>query len=79
MTTPATLAAILRAYHGVKLSRNELKVLRAKLRRAGVTNLNHARHNSPYTVNPSLDSQTDYRAEDGTIVAQVAALTRKIA
>lgn len=76
MNTTATLADILRAYHGTNLSRNELKVLRAKLRRAGVTNLNNARRNSAYTVNPSLDVQTDYRAEEGTIVAQVCAMAK---
>jgi len=76
MNTTATLADIIRAYHGANLSRNELKVLRAKLRRAGVTNLNHARRNSPYTVNPSIDARTDKRAVEGTIVAQVAATVK---
>lgn len=79
MNTTATLASILRAYHSANLSRNELKVLRAKLRRAGVTNLNGARHNTAYTVNPTIDAATDYRAEIGTIVAQVAAMTKKVA
>ena len=71
MSTNATLADILRAYHG-NLSRKQLKVMRAKLRRAGVTNLNNATRNAPYHVNPSLDRRTDVRAEPGTIVAQVA-------
>lgn len=79
MNTTATLADIIRAFHGTNLSRNELKVLRAKLRRAGVTNLNHARHNTAYTVNPSIDAATDFRAEIGTIVAQVAATVKKVA
>lgn len=72
MNTTATLADILRAYHSATLTRNQLKVLRAKLRRAGVTNLNGARHNTAYTVNPSIDVATDYRAEIGTVVAQIA-------
>lgn len=73
MNTTACLADIIRAYHGTKISRKEMKVLRAKLRRAGVTNLNKDAR-GPYTVNPSLDLVTDVRAADGTIVAQVAAL-----
>lgn len=69
----STLADLLRQYATSNLSRKQLKVLRAKLRRAGVTNLNNARRNSPYTINPAIDAQTDWRAADGTIVAQVAA------
>lgn len=76
MNTNATLADILRAYHSAHLTRNELKVLRARLRRMGVTNLNHARRNSPYHVNPSVDKRTDVRAAEGTVVAQVAAMVR---
>lgn len=73
-----TLADILRAYHGATLSRNELKVLRAKLRRAGVTNLNNARRNAPYHVDETVDVRTDTRAEEGTIVAQVAWMAKAV-
>lgn len=80
MTTPLhetmTLATLVRAYHG-NLSRNQLKVARARLRRAGVTNLNRARRNSPYHVCPTLDARVDARAEDGTLVAQVASQVRR--
>lgn len=72
-----TLANIVRAYHG-NLSRNQLKVARARLRRAGVTNLNKARRNTPYHVAPAADLQTDERADDGTVVAQVAATVRRM-
>ena len=72
-----TLADTLRAYHG-KLSRKELKVLRAKLRRAGVTNLNNAKRNAPYALNPSTDKRLDRRAASGTIVAQVAAMSKAV-
>lgn len=69
--TTMTLADILRAQHG-NLSRNQLKVARARMRRHGVTNLNNARRNPPYHVNPTIDRRTDRRAEIGTVVAQVA-------
>lgn len=69
--TTMTLANLVRAYHGA-LTRNQLKVARARLRRAGVTNLNRARRNAPYHVNPTADVRTDRRAESGTLVAQVA-------
>lgn len=71
-----TLADIVRAYHG-SLTRNQLKVARARLRRHGVTNLNNARRNTRYHVAPALDAQTDSRADDGTVVAQVAAMVRR--
>ena len=74
-----TLANLVRAYHGADLTRNQLKVARARLRRAGVTNLNRARRNAPYSVCPTVDLHTDPRAEEGTVVAQVAALSRRLA
>ena len=70
MTT--TLANIIRSYNTTDMTRNQLKVARARLRRAGVTNLNKD-IKGPYTVNPSSDNVTDARADIGTIVAQVAA------
>lgn len=76
LTETMTLANLVRAYHGA-LSRNQLKVARARLRRAGVTNLNNARRNSPYHVAPALDAQVDPRADDGTIVAQVVSTVRR--
>ena len=55
------------------ITRNQLKVARARLRRAGVTNLRND-IKGPYTINPVSDAITDARADMGTIVAQVAAL-----
>lgn len=72
MTT--TLANIIRSYNQTgNMTRNQLKVARARLRRAGVTNL-RADIKGPYTINPVSDAITDARADMGTIVAQVAAL-----
>lgn len=71
------LAQIIRAYHGA-LTRKQLKVARARLRRAGVTRL-HKDVKGPYTVNATRDIVTDTRADEGTVVAQVAAMTRKTA
>lgn len=71
-----SLADLVRAYHG-SLSRNQLKVARARLRRAGVTNLNRARRNTRYYVAPVADARVDVRADDGTVVAQVAAMARR--
>jgi len=71
-----TLADLVRAYHGA-LTRNQLKVARARLRRHGVTNLNNARRNTAYHIAPAHDIQTDVRAEDGTVVAQVASMVRR--
>jgi hypothetical protein len=73
-----TLANLIRSIHG-NLSRKELKVLRAKLRRAGVTNLNHARRNAPYAVDASTVEKSDARAEGGAIVVQVVAMVRDAA
>lgn len=70
MTT--TLANIIRSYNQSDMTRNQLKVARARLRRAGVTNLRKDIV-GPYTVNPVSDNVTDARADMGTIVAQVAA------
>lgn len=73
MTT--TLADIIRSYNTTAdMTRNQLKVARARLRRAGVTNLNKD-IKGPYTVNPASDCVTDARADLGTIVAQVIADT----
>lgn len=72
-----SLANLVRAYHGANLTRNQLKVARARLRRAGVTNLNRARRNTRYHVAPTLDVQTDARADEGTVVAQVVAMVRR--
>lgn len=55
------------------LTRKELKVVRAKMRRAGVAGLSKTVR-GPYTVNTSADVASDARAEQGTIVAQVAAM-----
>lgn len=73
MTT--TLADIIRSYNTTAdMTRNQLKVARARLRRAGVTNLNKD-IKGPYTINPVADTVTDARADLGTIVAQVIADT----
>lgn len=66
-----TLADIIRAVHG-NLSRQELKVQRAKLRRRGVTNLNRARRNAPYHVDPVSVERTDHRADAGVVVISAA-------
>lgn len=70
--TTQSLADIIRSYRGASMTRNQLKVARARLRAAGVTNLGTGR--GRYTVNPTSDLQTDRRAEIGTVVAQVAAM-----
>lgn len=67
------LATILRTVANRPLSRNELKVARAKLRRMGVTCLNKERTGA-YTVDTSQDFSTDARAEIGTLIASAAAL-----
>lgn len=73
MNDTMTLADILRTLAVRNLSRQELKVQRARLRRKGLTNLNHARRNAPYAVAPHLDVVSDRRAEPGVdIVADVA-------
>ena len=74
-----TLADLIRAYHGATLTRNQLKVARARLRRNGVTNLNRARHNTAYAVSPVVDAAIDPRAEEGTVLAQVVAMVRRTA
>lgn len=74
-----TLAAYFRNLLPVNPTRKQLKVLRAKLRRAGVTNLNAARRNPPYAVDFASDARTDRKADAGTIVAQVAAIVAKVA
>lgn len=66
-----TLADIIRTVQG-NLTRQELKVQRAKLRRRGVTNLNRARRNAPYHVDPSSAERTDRRALEGIIVISAA-------
>jgi len=68
------LADLIRAYHG-NLSRNQLKIARARLRRAGVTRL-HKAVRGPYTIAPAQDVVTDTRADLGTVVAQVAGIVR---
>lgn len=69
----STLADLIRTAAQKNLTRNQLKVLRAKLRRAGVTCLNKDAR-GPYTINPDLEAPTDVRAEYGLIVAQTANL-----
>lgn len=70
-TMSHTLADILRTAAGRNMTRNELKVARAKLRRAGVTCLNKERTGA-YTVDTSQDFATDVRAVEGTVIAQAA-------
>lgn len=70
MTT--TLADILRSAAPSSPSRKQLKVMRAKLRRMGVTNLNHAKRNAPYAVDVTTDARSDKRAEGGAIVVAAA-------
>lgn len=69
----STLADILRTVANRTMTRNELKVARARLRRMGVTNLTNEA-SGPYTVNTSLDTATDARAEAGTLIASAAVL-----
>lgn len=73
-----TLADIIRNLHG-DLSRKQLKIMRAKLRRMGVTNLNNARRNAPYAVDASTVEQSDLRAEGGAIVVAAAYIARNAA
>lgn len=70
-----TLADIIRTIHG-NLSRKQLKVARAKLRRMGVTNLNQARRNGPYSVDVTTDLVSDRRAQGGNVVVGAAAVSR---
>lgn len=72
MTNAMNLADILRTFNP-RATRQDLKVARAALRRAGVTNLNHARRNAPYRVAPDAGRVTDARALAGCVVAAVAA------
>lgn len=78
LTETMNLANLLRAYHGADLTRMQLKVLRARLRRAGVTRL-HKNVRGPYVVAPTSDAVLDTRADDGTVVAQVASMARHLA
>jgi hypothetical protein len=66
------IAQIARTIHG-NLTRNELKVLRARLRRAHMTNLT-GEASGPYTINVSADVVSDARTVDpGTaLVAAIA-------
>lgn len=56
-------------------SKNEIKVLRAKLRRAGITNhaIEAVNTNRPYTLWAHLDTVTDIRAENPQIVIDFVA------
>jgi hypothetical protein len=69
-----SIASIARAIHG-NLSRNELKVVRERLRRMGLTNLNTGTHASgPYTINTSADVVSDARTVDaGTVLVAAIA------
>lgn len=69
----STLADILRTVAARNMTRNELKVARARLRRMGMTNLS-GRAQGPYTVHVGLDVPTDIRAEAGTLIASAAVL-----
>lgn len=68
-----SLADLIRQARGANLTRNELKIARARLRRNGVTNLTKEVR-GPYTINPTADVATDARAQDGTLVASIIAL-----
>lgn len=73
MNDTMTLADLLRTIAGSNLSRQDLKVQRARLRRRGLTNLQGSRRNSPYAVAPHLDVVSDRRAQPGVdIVADLA-------
>lgn len=68
----SNLANIARALNP-NITRNELKVLRAKLRRAGLTG-RPAHTRGEYTVNTSSDVATDARcAEGGTVIVAFVA------
>ena len=71
----STLADLARSFDAT-LTRNQLKTIRARLRRMGLTNQS-GRASGPYTVNPTLDVRTDVRAEAGTVL--VAAVAEVVA
>lgn len=77
MTNPTTdtltIAAIIRNLTNANLTRNELKVHRARLRRMGVTNLNKARRNAPYKIIATSDERSDKRADAGVVVVGAVA------
>lgn len=68
----STLADIARTVIASNLTRNQLKVVRARLRRANLTNLS-GRANGPYTVHTALDVPTDVRADAGTVIVAAVA------
>lgn len=68
----SNLANIARAINP-SLTRNQLKVVRARLRRANLTNVG-GNASGEYTVNTSLDVATDCRcAVGGTVIVQAIA------
>ena len=50
------------------ITKNQLKALRAKLRRDGITNKTASAYQGPYTLWTHLDVVTDVRAENPQIV-----------
>lgn len=69
----SNLANIARTVISASLTRNQLKVVRARLRRANLTNV-AGRARGEYTVNTSLDTSTDCRCTvGGTILVQAIA------
>lgn len=66
------LADIIRSFRP-NMTRKQLKVARAKLRRAGVTRL-HKDTRGAYTIAVGADVVADTRADIGTIVVQVASM-----
>lgn len=67
----STLANIIRTFNPTA-SKNDIKVARARLRRMGITNKTNEVH-GPYTVNVTLDTATDKRADAGTVIVQAIA------
>lgn len=67
----SNIANLARTLISSSLTRNQLKVVRARLRRAQLTNVGVGTQGE-YTINPSLDTATDARAMGGTVI--VAAL-----
>lgn len=68
--TMSTLADLARNLISSKLTRNQLKVVRARLRRMGLTHLNAER--GPYAISHASDEMTARTVEPVAIVQAIA-------
>jgi hypothetical protein len=66
-----TLADLIRTINTSNLSRNQLKVARARLRRLGLTNRNPAEH-GPYAIDAMQDIATERTAPPVILVQAIA-------